>query len=81
VAHPGPKVYLTVILELINESPAEWIGIRLENDLIDGIINTYLRTIGAIVEPDDEEPEQDDPGDDTVASGQNWTTATGAGEI
>lgn len=57
VAHPGPSVYLTVILEVLKADPLEWIGIRLdEKDRISAIIDIYLRNIGAI---EGEEPSED----------------------
>lgn len=63
VAHPGPRVYLTVILEILSVEPMEWLGIRLDEALVDGIIDTYLREIGAIAS-DEAEGDADAAGDD-----------------
>lgn len=77
VAHPGPRVYLTVILEVLEGDPPEWIAIRLDKDSIDAIILTYLRQIGAVEAESEEEPSGGDtPEDDTVAPGQYWRVAT-----
>ena len=81
VAHPGPKVYLTVILEVVSSKPLEWISIRLDKDRVNAIIEVYLRTIGAIEVESEEEPNGGNMlEDDTVVPGQYWTTPKGIGE-
>lgn len=58
VAHPGPNVYLTVILEFLNARPPLWIRACLDQDRVDAIIQIFLRDIGAIEAEDPSEGEE-----------------------
>ena len=62
VSHPGPGVYLVVLLEIIDTNPLTFRAVDLEDtDLCNGIIDCYLLEIGAIEEVD---TSGDDEGED-----------------
>lgn len=61
-ANPKKHVYLLIILEVISEDPYQFRGIDIANqNLVNGIVQTYLEKIGAIPpEETDTDNENDD---------------------
>lgn len=67
VSHPGPGVYLAILLKIIRTRPLTFRSVDLKDtDLTNGIIDCYLVEIGAIEEvdasgDDADEEDEDDP--------------------